>query len=119
MVLSRKRVKQMRPWRQKFVELELEKPTVVIMTTSDVKGAFNATWWPSILKSLKDADCHRNMYYLRQGDFSQRTAALTTNNISIERRVTKGCIQGSCCGHGFLNLLYNAIFKLKFTSHAK
>jgi len=44
---------------------------------------------------------------------------MTTNNISIERRVTKGCPQGSCCGPSFWNLLYNSIFKLAFTSHTK
>jgi len=80
------------------------------MKTLDVKGAFNAAWWPSILKSLKDAKCPRNLYYHSQGYFSQRTAALTINNISRERRVTKGCPQGSCCGPGFWNLLYNSSF---------
>jgi len=75
------------------------------MTALDVKGTFNVAWWPSILKSLKDAECPRNLYYLSQGYFSQRTAALTTNGISIERRVTKGCQQRSCCGPGFWNLL--------------
>jgi len=89
------------------------------MTILDVKGAFNAAWWPSILKSLKDAGCPRNLYYLSQGYFSERTAALTTNNFSIERRVTKRCPQGSCCGPGFWNLLYNSIFNLQFTSHTK
>ena len=44
---------------------------------------------------------------------------MTTNNISIERRVTKGCSQGSCCEPGFWNLLYNSISKLEFTSHTK
>jgi len=104
---------------KKFIEPELEKRKFVIMTALDVKGAFNVAWWPSVLKSLKDAECPRNLYYLSQGYFSQRTAALTTNNISIERRVTKGCPQGSCCGPGFWNLLYNSIFKLQFTSHTK
>ena len=89
------------------------------MTALDVKGTFNVAWWPSILKSLKDAECPRNLYYLSQGYFSQRTAALTTNNFSIERRVTKGCPQGSYCGPGFWNLLYNSIFNLQFTRHRK
>jgi len=89
------------------------------MTALEVKGTFNAAWWPSILKSLKDAECPKNLYYLSQGYFSQRTAALTINNISIERRVTKGYPQGSCCGPGFWNLLKNSIFNLQFTSHTK
>ena len=70
-------------------------------------------------KSLKNAECPRNLYYLSQGYFSQQPAALTTNHISIERRVTKRCPQGSCCGPGFWNLLYNSLFKLEFTSHTK
>ena len=44
---------------------------------------------------------------------------MTNNSISIERRVTKGCPQGSCCGPGYWNLLYNSIFKLEFTNHTK
>jgi len=68
---------------------------------------------------LKNAECPRNLYYLSQGYFSQQPAALTTNHISIERRVTKRCPQGSCCGPGFWNLLYNSIFNLQFTSHTK
>ena len=104
---------------KKFIEPELEKRKFVIMTALDVKGAFNVAWWPSVLKSLKDAECPRNLYYLSQGYFSQRTAVLNTNNISIERRVTKGCPQESCCGPGFWNLLYNSIFNLQFTSRTK
>jgi len=42
-----------------------------------------------------------------------------TTNISLERNVTNGCPQGSCCGRGFWNLLYNSIFKLEFTSRTK
>ena len=90
---------------KKIIGPELEKRRVVIMTSPDVKGAFNAAWWPSILKSLKDAECTRNLYYLSRGYFSQRTATVTNNSISIERRVTKGCPQGSCCGPGYWNLL--------------
>jgi len=44
---------------------------------------------------------------------------LTTNNISIERRVTKECPQVSCCGPSIWNLLYNSIFNRQFTSHTK
>jgi hypothetical protein len=97
---------------KKFIEPELEKREVVIMTSLDVQGAFGAAWWPSILKGLKDSECPRNLYHLSQGYFSQRNAVLATNNISIERSVTKGCPQGSCCGPGFWNLLYNSLFKL-------
>jgi len=68
---------------------------------------------------LKDAECPRNLYYLSQGYFSQRTASKSINNSSIERRVNKGWPQGSCCGPGFCDLFYNSIFKLVFTSHTE
>jgi len=44
---------------------------------------------------------------------------MSTNSISIERSVTKGCPQVSCCKPGFWNLLYNSLLKLDFTSHSK
>jgi hypothetical protein len=43
---------------------------------------------------------------------------MSTNSVSIKRRVTKGCPQGSCCGPGFWNLLYNSLLKLELTSHS-
>ena len=89
------------------------------MTSLDVTGAFDAAWWPSIIKGLKDSGCPRNLYYLSQGYFSQRTAVMSTNTVSIEKTVTKGCPQGSCCGPGYWNLLYNSLLQLEFTSHSK
>ena len=46
-------------------------------------------------------------------------AILCTNTYRKERKVTKGCPQGSCCGPGFWNVLYNALLNLEFTSHTK
>jgi len=46
---------------KQFIEHELERRRVVIMTTLDVQGAFDAAWWPAILRGLRDADCPRNL----------------------------------------------------------
>jgi len=43
---------------------------------------------------------------------------MSTNSVSIERRVTKGCPQGSYCGPGFWNLLYSSLLKMEFTRHS-
>jgi hypothetical protein len=104
---------------KKFIEPELKNRKVVITTSLDAKGAFDAAWWPNILKDMKDSGCPRNMYYLIQGYVSQRTAIMSINSVSIVRRVTKGCPQGSCCGPGFWNLLYDSLLKLEFSSHSK
>jgi hypothetical protein len=44
---------------------------------------------------------------------------MSTNTYRKERKVTKDCPQGSCCGLGFWNVLYNALLNLEFTSHTK
>ena len=41
---------------EKFIEPELENRKVVIMASLEVKEAFDAAWWPSILKGLKDSN---------------------------------------------------------------
>jgi len=61
------------------------------VTSLDVKGAFDAASWTSILHGLKEFNCPRNLYNLSKGYFSNRTAVLTMNNISETRGITKGC----------------------------
>jgi hypothetical protein len=103
---------------KKFIEPVLEKRGLVIMTRLDVSGAFDPAWWPSILQGLKDLGCPRNLYNLSKRYFSHQTAIMSTNSISIKRRVTKGCPRGSCCGPGFWNVLYNSLLQLELTSHS-
>jgi len=43
---------------------------------------------------------------------------MSTNSNRITRSVTKGCPQGSSCGPGFWNVLYNSLLKLELTSHS-
>jgi hypothetical protein len=109
----------MRLWRQKFIQLVIEKRDLVIMTSLDVQGAFDAAYWPSILQALKDLGCPTNLYNLSKGYFTHRTAVMTTNSVSIKRRVTKGCPQGSCCGPGYWNWLYDTLLRLELTSNSK
>ena len=68
------------------------------MTSLDVQGAFDAAYWPSILQALKDLGCPRNLYNLSKGYFSHRTAVMTTNSVSIKRRVTKVARKGRAVG---------------------
>ena len=63
--------------------------------------------------------CPGNLYNLTRSYFSDRVAILSANTYRKERKVTKGCPQGSCCGPGFWNVLYNALLDLDFTSHTK
>jgi len=55
---------------KKYTQPVLEKRGLVIMSSLDVSGAFDAAWWPSILQDLKDLGCPRNLYNLSKGYFS-------------------------------------------------
>jgi len=73
-----------------FVENGLVAGEVIVLVSLDVKGAFDAPWWPSILNGLKACDCPQNLYNLTKSYFSQRTAVLSTNSIRMEKEVSRG-----------------------------
>ena len=101
-----------------FVEEGLVAGEVIVLISLDVKGTI-AAWWPSILNGLKACGCPKNLYNLTKSYFSQRTAVLSTNSVRIERGVSKGCPQGSCCSLGFWNIQYNSSLNIKFMRRTK
>jgi len=95
-----------------YIEDELRERHITILANFDVKGAFDAAWWPNILKTLKEFQCPKNLYNLAKSYFSERTETLSTNSIHVEKDVSEGCPQGSCCGPGFWNIQYSIIHYL-------
>ena len=104
---------------KQFIEPELERRTVVIMTSLDVKGAFDAAWWPAILRGLREAECIRNLYQLTQDYCKDRRAVMLINNRKIEKSISKRCPQVSCSGSGFWIIQYNSLLNIQFTHHTK
>jgi len=88
---------------------------VLVIVSLDVKGAFDAAWWPAILNGLGAYECPNNLFNLARGYFTQRSAYLTTNYYRIQREVRKWCPLCSCCGPGLWNIQYNTILNLNFT----
>ena len=86
---------------KQFIGPKLERRRVVIMTSLDIKGAFDVACWPAILRGLREAECPQNLYQLTQGYFKDRRAVMLINSRKIEKSITKGCPQGSCCGPGY------------------
>jgi len=56
---------------------------------------------------------------LTENYFSDRVAIFNANTYKVERKVSMGCPQESCCGPGFWNILYNTVLNLEFSSHTK
>lgn len=103
---------------KEFVESALAAKMCVSVVSLDVQGAFDSAWWPSILKTLREFNCPGNLYNLTRSYFSHRTATITVNNFRTERSATKGCPQGSCCGPGLWNILYDSLLKLPYSEHS-
>jgi Reverse transcriptase (RNA-dependent DNA polymerase). len=95
----------------KYVEQSFSEGQYMILVSLNVQSAFDAAWCPNILNTPKEFQCLRNLYNLAKSYFSARRAAMTTN-IRVEKLVTKGCPQGSCCGPGFWNIQYNSLLNL-------
>jgi hypothetical protein len=85
---------------KEFVQEGFSKGEITVTVSLDMEGAFNSARAPSVLKNLQESGCPRNLYNLTKNYFSQRTATMETNNIKIERAVSKGCPQVSCLGPG-------------------
>jgi hypothetical protein len=103
---------------RQFIEPHLERGVVAIIASLDIQGAFCSAWWPMILKGLRDAKCPRNLYYLIKDYLKERKATIT-NKVSMEKKITKGCPQGSCCGLGLWNIQFDPLLKLHYTNHTK
>jgi hypothetical protein len=102
-----------------FFQEGLAAGEVIALVSLYVQGAFDAAWWPGILKELRACGCPKNLYELTKSYFTQRTATLSANSLRLEREISRGCPQGSCCGLGFWNLQYNSLLNLKFMARTK
>jgi hypothetical protein len=102
-----------------FVQESLDAGEVIALVSLDVQGAFDATWWPGVLRELKECQCPKNLYKLTMSYFTQRIAALSTNSLRTEKIVSRGCPQGSCCVPGFWNLQFNSLLELKCMARTK
>jgi len=69
-----------------FVEKTLVAGDIVALIKLDVKGAFHAAWWPSILKGLKECNCFKNLYNLSKSYFSDRSVIISSNNVVLHKK---------------------------------
>jgi len=97
----------------------LVKAQIVALVSLDVRGAFDAAWWPAVLKAMKDLHFPQNLYNLTKNYFSERLAFISTNSMRIDTKVNKGCPQVSCCGQGYWSIQYNSLLNLNFVKWTK
>ena len=83
-----------------YVQSSIDDGQYVAVISLDVKGAFDAAWWPGILASLRQLRCLGNLYKVCGSYFKDRTAFLTMNSGMAKRKISK-VFQGSASGPGF------------------
>jgi len=66
---------------KEFVQDSFAAGDVIALVSLDVQGAFDAAWWPAILKEMRDRGSPKNLYKLTKNYFTERTAILATNSI--------------------------------------
>ena len=104
---------------KEFAEEGKRQGLITIVVSLDVKEAFDAAWWLGILKTLQEFIFPRNLYYLTKSYLSERSAVMTTNTLQVERKISKGCPQGSCCGPGLWSIQYNSLLNLEIRKQTK
>ena len=77
-----------------YVQSSIDDGQYVAVINLNVKGAFDAAWWPGILASLRQLRCPGNLYKLCGSYFKDRTPFLTINNGMVQRNVINGLPQG-------------------------
>ena len=70
-----------------FIKESLRLKQSAVIVSLDVKEAFDAAWWPGILKQLREVKCPKNLYNLSASYFSNRKATFFINNYTAERNV--------------------------------
>jgi len=64
-----------------LIRENLLQKSCVVMVGLDVKGAFDAAWWPCILSNLRDLRWPKNLYNLTLSYFRDRVASLQAKHI--------------------------------------
>ncbi len=99
-----------------FIKKAYEKKGYALLIALEIVGAFDQAWWPMILDSLAIMNCPKNLLFLTKSYFNDRVAKLWYQNIEVTKNLSKGCPQGSACGPGFWNIIFNSCLKLNFPS---
>ena len=79
----------------------LTKGQIVALVRLDIKGAFDAAWWPVILKAMKDFHCPRTLYNLTKNYVSETFAFILKISMRIDTIINKGFPQEAEKGQNY------------------
>ncbi|CAK1593612.1 unnamed protein product [Parnassius mnemosyne] len=88
------------------------KKELVIAVSLDIQAAFDNAWWPILFKRLTEIKCPRNIYKIILNYIKDRLVTLNYADVTVNKTMTRGCIQGSVCGPIFWNLILDDLFNI-------
>lgn len=77
----------------------------------DIKGAFNNIYHESIIKAMVECKCPGNIVDLWKDYLTNRTVHMSKHNVTVSRKMFRGCVQGSPGGPLNFILAVNSIIK--------
>lgn len=85
----------------------------VIVASLDIKSAFDNAWWPAIFRRLRSIDCPKNIYNILISYINNRKVQINFADVSVNKTMTRGCVQGSVCGPTLWNLILDDLLFTK------
>ena len=96
-----------------FVKRVKRRKEFGVLISLDVSSAFDEAWWPAIVLELRRRKVHDYLIGIAFSYFSNRLATLSVGPSTTSKLVTRGCPQGSACGPGLWNLLYDGVLRIE------
>lgn len=79
---------------------------------ADIKGAFDNAWHVAIVRQLWLWGCSDGLTRIIESYLRERKVKLKVGGAELERRVSKGCPQGSVLGPILWNILFNSLLEV-------
>jgi hypothetical protein len=85
----------------------------------DIKGAFDNAWHPAVITSLVTRGCPGYLVKLIDSFLKDRMAHLNIQDYDYQRRISKGCPQGSPLSPTLWNLIIDDCLRLQLPENVK
>ena len=79
----------------------------------DISGAFDNACWQLIVEALSNKECPTYLINLIISYFQNRKVVTNSHNSKLEKNLTQGAPQGSCCGPSLWNILLDSLFDIE------
>jgi hypothetical protein len=91
----------------------------VITIFVDIRGAFDNVWWPGLLSTLRDRRLPHELLAIIKSYLTNRTVLFTQGDVTTQKRITKGCPQGSVLGPTLWNFLLDPLLNAEWPEGTK